>query len=210
MPVEELERDIYATGFFRQKAKAIRGTMRMLIEEFDGEVPSLARRPGDAAGSRSEDSERRVLRAGACAGHRRRHSRAPALAATRPDAERRPREDRAGPATCRATPGLGAVSASPHLARAPRLRRAPAAVPAVRGRGSLSFVAVSDPAAPAVDRELNERRDDDETGGHADRPVGVVERRLEVLSASTRRSGSERARATPRRSASWPHRPDPL
>ena len=39
-PVEELERDIYATGFFRQKAKAIRGTMRMLIEEFDGEVPS--------------------------------------------------------------------------------------------------------------------------------------------------------------------------
>lgn len=40
VPVEELERDIYATGFFRQKAKAIRGTMRMLIEEFDGEVPS--------------------------------------------------------------------------------------------------------------------------------------------------------------------------
>ena len=39
-PVEELERDIYATGFFRQKAKAIRGTMRMLIEEFDGKVPS--------------------------------------------------------------------------------------------------------------------------------------------------------------------------
>jgi endonuclease III len=39
VPIEELERDIYATGFFRQKAKAIRGTMRMLIEEFDGEVP---------------------------------------------------------------------------------------------------------------------------------------------------------------------------
>ncbi len=39
-PVDELERDIYATGFFRQKAKAIRGTMRMLIEEFDGKVPS--------------------------------------------------------------------------------------------------------------------------------------------------------------------------
>ena len=32
VPIEELERDIYATGFFRQKAKAIRGTMRMLIE----------------------------------------------------------------------------------------------------------------------------------------------------------------------------------
>jgi endonuclease III len=39
VPVEELERDIYATGFFRQKAKALRGTMRMLIEEFDGRVP---------------------------------------------------------------------------------------------------------------------------------------------------------------------------
>src|SRR5262249_13082125 len=40
VPQEELERDIYATGFFRQKAKAIRGTMRRLLEEFDGEVPS--------------------------------------------------------------------------------------------------------------------------------------------------------------------------
>ena len=39
VPQEELERDIYATGFFRQKAKAIRGTMRVLIEEFDGRVP---------------------------------------------------------------------------------------------------------------------------------------------------------------------------
>jgi endonuclease III len=40
VPQEELERDIYATGFFRQKAKAIRGTMRVLLEEFDGNVPS--------------------------------------------------------------------------------------------------------------------------------------------------------------------------
>ncbi len=48
----ELERDIYATGFFRQKAKALRGTMRMLLEEFDGEVPTkladLLRLPGVA------------------------------------------------------------------------------------------------------------------------------------------------------------------
>ena len=52
VPIEELERDIYPTGFFRQKAKAIRGTMRMLIEEFDGEVPTtladLVRLPGVA------------------------------------------------------------------------------------------------------------------------------------------------------------------
>jgi endonuclease III len=49
---EELERDIYATGFYRQKAKSLRGTMRMLIEEFDGEVPTtleeLVRLPGVA------------------------------------------------------------------------------------------------------------------------------------------------------------------
>jgi endonuclease-3 len=52
VPVEELERDIYATGFFRQKAKAIRGTMRMLLEEYDGHVPrrldELVRLPGVA------------------------------------------------------------------------------------------------------------------------------------------------------------------
>jgi len=52
VPQEELERDIYATGFFRQKAKAIRGSMAMLIEEYDGSVPrrleELVRLPGVA------------------------------------------------------------------------------------------------------------------------------------------------------------------
>jgi endonuclease-3 len=52
VPQEELERDIYGTGFFRQKAKAIRGTMAMLIEEYDGRVPrrleELVRLPGVA------------------------------------------------------------------------------------------------------------------------------------------------------------------
>jgi len=52
VPQEELERDIYATGFFRQKAKAIRGTMAMLIQEYDGRVPrqleELIRLPGVA------------------------------------------------------------------------------------------------------------------------------------------------------------------
>jgi endonuclease-3 len=52
VPPEELERDIYATGFFRQKTKSLRGTMRMLIEEFDGRVPrqidELVRLPGVA------------------------------------------------------------------------------------------------------------------------------------------------------------------
>jgi endonuclease-3 len=40
VPEEELERDIYTTGFFRQKTKAIRGTMHVLLEEFDGKVPT--------------------------------------------------------------------------------------------------------------------------------------------------------------------------
>jgi endonuclease III len=52
VPQEELERDIFATGFFRQKAKALRGTMRVLLEEFDGQVPrrmeELLRLPGVA------------------------------------------------------------------------------------------------------------------------------------------------------------------
>jgi len=52
VPVEELENDIRATGFFRQKTKALRGTMAMLLEEFDGRVPDrmdeLLRLPGVA------------------------------------------------------------------------------------------------------------------------------------------------------------------
>ena len=50
VPPEELERDIHATGFFRQKSKSIRGAAKMLLEEFDGEVPrrldELVRLPG--------------------------------------------------------------------------------------------------------------------------------------------------------------------
>jgi endonuclease-3 len=52
VPQEELERDIFATGFYRQKAKALRGTMQMLLQEFGGEVPrtleELTRLPGVA------------------------------------------------------------------------------------------------------------------------------------------------------------------
>jgi endonuclease III len=52
VPQEELERDIFATGFYRQKAKALRGTMQMLIEDYGGEVPiafdDLLRLPGVA------------------------------------------------------------------------------------------------------------------------------------------------------------------
>ena len=52
VPQEELEQDVFQTGFYRQKAKSIRGAMRMLLDEFDGEVPrtipKLLRLPGVA------------------------------------------------------------------------------------------------------------------------------------------------------------------
>ena len=52
VPQTELERDIFATGFFRQKARSLRGTMKMLLEEYDGQVPrtlaELVRLPGVA------------------------------------------------------------------------------------------------------------------------------------------------------------------
>jgi endonuclease III len=49
---EELERDIHSTGFFRNKAKSIRGAARMIVDDFDGEVPKsmeeLLKLPGVA------------------------------------------------------------------------------------------------------------------------------------------------------------------
>jgi endonuclease III len=50
VPEAELEADIRPTGTFRQKARNLRGAMRILIQEFDGEVPTrlddLVRLPG--------------------------------------------------------------------------------------------------------------------------------------------------------------------
>jgi endonuclease-3 len=52
VPVEELEQDIFATGFYRQKAKSLRGAMQKIIEDYDGEVPEdfdeLLKLPGVA------------------------------------------------------------------------------------------------------------------------------------------------------------------
>ncbi len=50
VPLDELERDIRPTGTYRQKARNLRGAMRLLLEEFDGRVPTriedLVRLPG--------------------------------------------------------------------------------------------------------------------------------------------------------------------
>jgi len=49
-PPEELEADLRPTGTFRQKARNVRGAMKVLIEEYDGQVPTriedLVRLPG--------------------------------------------------------------------------------------------------------------------------------------------------------------------
>jgi len=49
---EELEQLIYSTGFYRNKAKNIMGAAKMIVDEFDGEVPSemdaLLKLPGVA------------------------------------------------------------------------------------------------------------------------------------------------------------------
>ncbi|MEO8322828.1 MAG: endonuclease III [Actinomycetota bacterium] len=39
VPEEELQEDIHATGFFRQKTRALRGLSQKLLDDFDGEVP---------------------------------------------------------------------------------------------------------------------------------------------------------------------------
>ena len=50
VPLEELERDIRPTGTFRLKARNVRRTMQLLLDEFDGRVPTrlaeLVRLPG--------------------------------------------------------------------------------------------------------------------------------------------------------------------
>ncbi len=47
---EELEKDIYSTGFYRQKAKSIKKCCQALIEKYNGEVPAdfdaLTKLPG--------------------------------------------------------------------------------------------------------------------------------------------------------------------
>ena len=109
VPQEELERDIFATGFYRQKTKALRGTMKMLLEEFDGEVPTRLEewsgcpasraRPGTSSppswASRRGSSSTRTYGAF--------HSGSGSRG-------KRIREDRARPRPARAAPRLGSLS----------------------------------------------------------------------------------------------------
>ena len=39
VPIEELERDIKSTGFYRNKAKNIQAAAKMILEKFGGKLP---------------------------------------------------------------------------------------------------------------------------------------------------------------------------
>ena len=141
VPQEELERDIYATGFFRQKAKSIRGTMRVLLEEFDGQVPrrldELLRLPGVARKTANVVAAELGHAQGIVVDtHVRRLSQR--LGLTPP---RGSRQDRARPTAHRAAGGLGALPAPPHLARAACVRRPAAALRGLRADRPLPGVA---------------------------------------------------------------------
>ena len=124
VPQEELERDIFATGFFRQKAKSMRGTMRMLLEEFDGEVPrtldELVRLPGVARKTANVVAAELGEPQGIVVDtHVRRLSQR--LGLTRQEDPVKIERDLHAARPAR---GLGRLPAPADLARAPRLRRA--------------------------------------------------------------------------------------
>jgi endonuclease-3 len=126
VPPEELERDIFATGFYRQKTKALRGTMQVLLDEFDGEVPKtieeLLRLPGVARKTANVVAAELGRPQGIVVDtHVRRLSQTAG-----PHEARGPGQDRARPDADRPARGLGSVPAPADLARSPRVRRAPA------------------------------------------------------------------------------------
>ncbi len=132
VPLEELERDIRPTGTFRQKARNLRGAMRMLIEEYDGKVPTqldeLVRLPG--VGRKIANvvaSERGATQGIVVDTHVRRLSQR--LGLTRQSDPAKIERD-LQPA--RSARRLGALSASADLARTPGLHRAIAPVLRVR------------------------------------------------------------------------------
>ena len=147
VPQEELEQDIFATGFYRQKSKAIRGTMRMLLEEFDGEVPrtleELTRLPGVARKTANVVAAELGSPQGVVVDtHVRRLSQR--LGLTQGGG---PGQDRARPDQARAARGLGALPAPADLARTARLSRAQPALRALRAQRPL-------PVEPGLDSGL--------------------------------------------------------
>src|SRR6266487_3334452 len=111
-PREELERAIYRTGFFRNKAKSLQEAARYLLEHHNGEVPDrmedLVKLPG--VGRKTANV---VL-----GSFFSRHPRGAAVAPSGPDQADRPGEDRAGPHGAAASGGVDQLLAPPDLVRA--------------------------------------------------------------------------------------------
>ncbi len=148
VPVAELERDIFQTGFFRQKAKSLRGTMKILIEEHDGQVPEsfdeLLRLPGVARKTANVVSAERGAAQGIVVDtHVRRISQR--LGFTRQEDPVKIERDLDA---ARAARRLGAFAASADLARPPDLRRTEAALRAMPA-GSRGPVPVEPCLTPA-------------------------------------------------------------
>ncbi len=125
VPQEELERDIFQTGFFRQKAKAIRGTMRLLLDDYDGAVPrrmedllrlpGVARKTANVVAAELGEAQGIVVDT-----HVRR-----LVAAARADEGGGSGQDRARPRAPRAARGLAPLPAPADLARAAGVPGAP-------------------------------------------------------------------------------------
>ena len=134
VPQEELERDIFATGFYRQKAKvaarddadAARGVRRRGAAALDEllRLPGVARKTANVVSAELGDPQGIVVDT-----HVRRLSQRLGLTKAGGSGE-----DRARPREARAARGLGALPAPADLARPPRLRRAPAALRGLRRR----------------------------------------------------------------------------
>jgi endonuclease III len=57
---EQLQPDIYSTGFFRNKAKSVVGAARKIVADFGGERSANYGRVAEPAGSGSQNGERRA------------------------------------------------------------------------------------------------------------------------------------------------------
>ena len=128
VPLEELEADVRPTGTFRQKARNIRGAMRMLLDEFEGEIPltldELVRLPGVGRKTANVVAAERGATQGIVVDT---HVQA-ALPAARVHPARGSGEDRGRPEAARAATRLGSLPPPADLAREARLHRADAAL----------------------------------------------------------------------------------
>jgi hypothetical protein len=93
----ELEKDINSVNFFRNKAKSIQTTAKLLLEKHNGELPQTLEELTQLAGV-GRKTANVVSRHSLRHSHRscRRHSRFADYSIARPDGKQRRREDRTG------------------------------------------------------------------------------------------------------------------